>query len=468
MFFYYDLKILSSSRHCLLNVNAILKFTNEQEGLNMSAFDKIIGYEDIKKDLIRIADTLKNMEVYRQLGVTSPKGLLLHGEPGVGKSLMAECIIEESGRNVFVCRKAQANEKFVETIKETFVQAAENAPSIIYLDDMDKFANDDEKHRNSEEYVTVQSCIDEVKDKEVFVLATANEMRCLPRSLKRVGRFDRIIEVEVPKGEDAILIIDHYLETKKLSNDLDSRVIAGILAGKSCAALETCINEAGVLAGFKRKESITMDEMAEACMNMIFYDAVAANDEDRFELDYSESGTDEQILWHEAGHTVVGEVLYPNSVVFGTAQRRTSRFDGFVKAFYLDDADPLFIKEMSAVIALGGRAATELHFGCFDAGCDEDLQNAFNCARSLYTKSCLGGLSGFMKSGYGSSELQSTRSEIMVATAVEIYYRKAKEILCKNWEFLEKIVEAYSQKEILLASDISAIRESCEITEVTL
>ena len=89
-FSFNDLKILSSYRDCLLDVNDILKFINDQEGLNMSAFDKIIGYEDIKKDLIRIADTLKNREVYQQLGVTSTKGLLLHGEPGVGKSLMAE------------------------------------------------------------------------------------------------------------------------------------------------------------------------------------------------------------------------------------------------------------------------------------------------------------------------------------------------------------------------------------------
>ena len=148
----------------------------------MSAFDKIIGYEEIKRDLIRMADTLKNREAYEHLGASAPMGLLLHGEPGVGKSLMAECLIEESGRKAFVCRKTQTNEKFVETIKEVFDQAAQNAPSIVFLDDMDKFANDDEDHCNSEEYVTVQSCIDEVKNKEVFVLATVNEMRCLPRS----------------------------------------------------------------------------------------------------------------------------------------------------------------------------------------------------------------------------------------------------------------------------------------------
>lgn len=157
----------------------------------MSAFDKIIGYSAIKKELRQISDTLKNKDVYAGLGVSAPKGLLLYGEPGVGKSLMASAIIEESGRKVFTCRKDKPNGDFVKEIKATFDKAAENAPSIVYLDDMDKFTNGDERHPDAEEYVTVQSCIDEVKGKQVFVLATANNIRCLPHSLRRAGRFDR-------------------------------------------------------------------------------------------------------------------------------------------------------------------------------------------------------------------------------------------------------------------------------------
>lgn len=159
----------------------------------MSAFNRIIGHEQVKRDLMQIADILKNREVYEALGVSSPRGLLLHGIPGVGKSLMAQCLIEESGREVFTCRKTEPNGEFVKTIKNVFEKAAENAPSVVYLDDMDKFANDDERHRNSEEFVAVQSCIDVLRGKEVFVLATANETRCLPDSLTRAGRFDRVI-----------------------------------------------------------------------------------------------------------------------------------------------------------------------------------------------------------------------------------------------------------------------------------
>ena len=143
----------------------------------MNAFDRIIGYSSIKKDLQQISDTLKNREAYDILGVSAPRGLLLYGKPGVGKSLMARAVIQDSGRRVFCCRKDSPNGDFVKKIKTTFENAVENAPSIVYLDDMDKFANGDELHPDAEEYVTVQSCIDEAKDKQIFVLATVNNMK---------------------------------------------------------------------------------------------------------------------------------------------------------------------------------------------------------------------------------------------------------------------------------------------------
>lgn len=100
----------------------------------MSSFDKIIGYKQAKHELAQIADILKNGEVYKALGVSSPRGLLLHGVPGVGKSLMAQCLIEESGRQASVCRKTESDSKFVDTTRKTFESAEAAAPSIVYLD----------------------------------------------------------------------------------------------------------------------------------------------------------------------------------------------------------------------------------------------------------------------------------------------------------------------------------------------
>ena len=114
----------------------------------MQEFDKIIGYGSIKKELMRICDIMRNEELYKKLGVFVPSGLLLYGAPGVGKTTMANCFIAASGRKAFVCRKDKPDGDFVNEIKRTFEKAAENAPSIVFLDDMDKFANGDDRHSN--------------------------------------------------------------------------------------------------------------------------------------------------------------------------------------------------------------------------------------------------------------------------------------------------------------------------------
>ena len=164
----------------------------------MNAFERIIGYDSIKNELIQICDMIHNKDVYEKLGAKLPQGVLIHGEPGLGKTLMAKCFIEECGLETYTVRRNRGNDDFVGLITDVFEKAKENAPALIFLDDMDKFANEDEAHRNAEEYVAVQSGIDEVKGYEVFVLATANCIRNLPQSLLRSGRFDRKIEVKRP------------------------------------------------------------------------------------------------------------------------------------------------------------------------------------------------------------------------------------------------------------------------------
>lgn len=120
----------------------------------MSSFDKIIGYETIKNELMQICDMINNKSVYEKLGAELPMGVLLYGDPGLGKTLMAKCFIEECKLEAFTIRKNKS-ENFVEHISEVFKHAKEKAPAIIFLDDMDKFANEDNNHRDAEEYVAV-------------------------------------------------------------------------------------------------------------------------------------------------------------------------------------------------------------------------------------------------------------------------------------------------------------------------
>ena len=134
----------------------------------MSKFDKVVGYEDIKAELIRICDVVKNPEKYARLGVQTPRGIMLWGEPGLGKTLMAKCFIEESGCKTFIIRKEKPDGEMVNTIRDVFNKAKAEGRSIVFLDDLDKFANEDNQHPDAEEYVAVQACMDSVKGKDVF------------------------------------------------------------------------------------------------------------------------------------------------------------------------------------------------------------------------------------------------------------------------------------------------------------
>ena len=187
----------------------------------MSEFDKVIGYESIKEELLQIIDMINNREVFEKLGARFPHGVLISGNPGLGKTLLANCFVKESGLNSYTLRKTKGDNDFMNHITETFDRALENAPSVILLDDLDKFSNEDDEYGDAEEYVAVQATIDKVKDKEVIVIATVNNICKLPNSLIRSGRFDRKILVETPTLEDTLKIITYYLKDKTVSKNLN-------------------------------------------------------------------------------------------------------------------------------------------------------------------------------------------------------------------------------------------------------
>lgn len=435
----------------------------------MDAFDKIIGYSEEKKELARIADALKNREAYERLGVTAPRGLLLVGDPGLGKTLMATSLIEASGRRAYICRKDQPNGEFIRTIKSTFEEAAANAPSIVLLDDMDKFANGDVNRRDAEEYVTVQSCIDEIKGQDVFVLATVNNIRTMPGSLQRAGRFDRIMKIRPPRGSDAVKIIAHYLQGKRFVGDMDPEFIARIMSGRSCAELETVINEAGMYAGFERSSEINIVHFMAACMKNVFEisdnsDWDHDDDNDGFDCEYdllSDNADHSVVAYHEAGHAVVSEILCPGSVTLISVRGNGENVGGFTSCANPGNVSRIRSLERHILGSLGGMAAVELKFGICDPGCERDLSDAFNAVRKKVGDLCANGFQLYSYgSRYDSTELKA-RQEQAVAAEVERYYRRAKDILSENREFLDKTASALVRKGLLTMLDVQAIKSEC-------
>lgn len=420
----------------------------------MNAFDKVIGYDTIKEELLQMCDMFHNKDIYEKLGAKIPCGVLLHGNPGLGKSLMATAFIEESGMQVYTLRKNKGESKFVESISRTFEEAKSNTPCIIFLDDVDKFANEDEYHRDTPEYVAIQSGIDEVKDSGVFIIATANDIDKLPDSLLRAGRFDRKIEVLIPSENDAKRIIRHYFKDKKISMDVSLEDVSEMLSYSSCAELETIINEAAINAAFARRDEILTEDIVRAVLR---YEYESPDD-------YSVRSSEDiyKTALHEAGHLVVAEILHPGSM--GLVSVRRSGRDG--RNGFAHRCREFMRRTDNVLVALGGKVAVELYFSeACASGCYEDIYRASRLLRVGMNENATHGF-GLVSCYSTSTEPLKVKTEAAVQAELEKCTLKVRDILIKNKAFLEKAANILTEKETLLYSDIRAIRESVKTVSV--
>lgn len=417
----------------------------------MNSFDKVIGYKSIKRELLQICDMIRNRTVYEKMGARLPHGLLLYGDPGLGKSLLANCFMEECGLNTVTVRRDKGGDAFINSIAQAFAKAKKEAPSVLLLDDMDKFANEDSSRCDAPEYVAVQAGIDDVKETAVFVIATANEIRKLPDSLCRSGRFDRKIRIQPPTAADAEAIIAHYLSGKQVSDDISMKDLTKMMSYHSCAELETILNEAAIRAAFARKDSIGMEDMVSTVLTQQYgaSEDVPLNSEEAVK----------KTALHEAGHLVACEILSPGSVGFASLlPSKENRCGGFVHTC------TTIPDSCEAIIALAGKAAVEMQYpGQLAEGCGRDIKRAVNSIREAAANV---GTMGFSLLDVESdhsvsmSESLNARSEAAVQAELERCYNKAKSILSRNELFLEKITEAFLEKKTLLYSDIQRIRSA--------
>ena len=413
-----------------------------------TAFDTVIGYTDIKLELSRIVDQLTNPEKYAALGVTEPHGLLLYGDPGVGKSTFAQAFLDACGRKTYICRKDKPNGDFVKEISRVFDEAAENAPSVILLDDMDKFSNEDEQHRDAEEFVTVQACIDRVKDKQVFVVATANNINKLPESLVRAGRFDHQVYMHCPEGQDAQDIVAYYLSKKSFVADMNTKRIARLLEGKSCAELESVVNLAGTYAAYDGRAQVEMKDMLKAILRIVFGAPEKSNADER---------SLPVVACHEAGHALAAELMEPGSVDLVTVLNHDSQAAGITSLYR--DAGYFHSKrlmEIRVMCLLAGKAATEICYGTVDVGVNSDMHRAFDIVHRFVDNYCSDGFDTFLFDRQSSDALLGRR-DAKVASELERYYAQVRQLLVENRTKLDALVARLLEEKTLLGDQIQEI-----------
>lgn len=406
----------------------------------MTEFEKIIGYKAVKNELIKVCDMVHNKEVYENLGAKLPHGVLIYGGSGFGKTFMSECLIRETGFESYKVKRSMGTDE----ITGIFSQAKENAPSVVFLDDIDKLANE----------IYIEG-IDEIYNSDVLIIATATDSDKLPDYLN--GYFDKRIEICRLTEKDAYEIIEYYLESKKISSDVNREDVIRMISNTSCKEIETIFNEAAINAAFARHDSISTEDLIKAVLYVQHNSTESFTEMPEEEL--------RKIALHEAGHLVVSEVLYPESI--GLASLRPcnhNKLRGFTRR-----CKDIMDNEYYILVSLAGKAATELYYSgkCAD-GCRSDLNMAFREIRNMISENGASGL-GMLDVATTRfpeiSENLNSRNEAVVHAELERYMFKARDILIKNREFLEKTAELLSEKETLLYSDIKALRERVNIVE---
>ena len=413
-------------------------------------FKNIIGYDDVKKSLTRLIDVLNNKDKYERIGSSIPHGLLLYGPPGTGKTSMAGIILSNvKNRKVFVIRKIKSDGDFIDYMKKEFDSAIKEQPSIILLDDLDKFSEANKYVSNQEEYVAVQSFLDNNKKEDVFVIATCNDKDELPDSLLRSGRFDIHIEVDNPSDDDSLIIIKHYLKKKKIDKELDVNKVSKILIGSTCADLEKVCNNAGIYAAYDNKESIGMDDLIRASIEHKYDTRIEdIYKEDKYSLDTS---------YHEAGHALIGTLLEPGSISCVTSIKNEGDVGGLTifhknKDYYYDIK--YRINRIKTLLA--GKAATDIIYNKCDIGSYNDLDRAYKIARDLVDNYCINNFSS--KTFYKESSNDTLYNKDKESNElINRCYNEVKSMLIANRFTLDALAYELNKRKILFDTEIETI-----------
>ena len=430
-------------------------------------FSDVAGIHEVKEELMEVVDFLKTPERFLQTGARAPKGVLLLGNPGTGKTLLAKAVAGESNANFFTMSGSEFVEMYVGVgaarVRDLFKKAKTDSPSIIFIDEIDAVGGKRSSGLNrsdSEREQTLNQLLVEMDgfdtDSKVIVMAATNREDMLDSALLRAGRFDRKINVTPPdlKGRTEILAI--HSKNKKLSSDVSLEAIAKITAGFVGADLANLVNEAAILASRKNSSEITMED---------FDDAI-----DKIGLGLGKKGRiikpqEKKLLaYHEAGHALMAELLEDADPVHKVTIVSRGSAGGFMMPLP-EEKLVTTSKELIAQIKVlfGGRASEEIVFNDISTGAYSDIKKATEIARTYIEKVGMNNNIGpvnIENENYYSSDITMREVDLEIREMLGKEYKQTIEILKENREKLDKIAELLVEKETITGEEVRKIVNS--------
>ena len=447
-------------------------------------FEDIAGNDNAKQDLQEVVDFLKHPKKYKELGAKIPKGVLLVGNPGTGKTMLARAVAGEAGVPFFSISGSEFVEMFVgvgaSRVRDLFSKAKKNAPCIVFIDEIDAVGRKrgsgmggghDEREQTLNQILVEMDGFD--GDTNVIVLAATNRADVLDPALLRPGRFDRRVTITLPERKDREAILKVHFKKKPTDETVDLDKLAAKTAGSSGADLANMANEAAIIAARRNKKKITNDELTEA------FERVAIGPERKAKV--MNDHEKELTAYHEAGHAIVGHVLPDSDPVHKVTIIPRGGTGGVTWFLPPEDKSYTNVYEFKDILAraMGGRIAEQIIYGDdgITTGAGSDLRKATEIAREMVIEQGMGKSlrdqvfhednGGLMFDKMTRERPYSDETAKLIDQEVSQLITEAKQramlVLKANRTFLDKLAEALLKDETLEETAVDDILKGTKL-----